>query len=68
MDVEQASASIDALIERRAEEQRAFAERSRQGDRELLERNRAAVGLPPLTPEQITEWGLEGTAWEGEGA
>ena len=53
-------------VRRRHEEQRAFAERSRQRDRELLERNRASVGLPPLTPEQITELELEGTAW-GEG-
>ena len=53
-------------VRRRHEEQRAFAERSRQGDRELLERNRASVGLPPLTPAQLEEWGLEGTAW-GEG-
>ena len=54
-------------VRRRLEEQSAFAERSRQRDRELLERNRASVGLPPLTPEQIIEMELEGTAWEGEG-
>lgn len=47
------------------EEHRAYAERSRQGDRELLESNRASVGLPPLTPEQIERWGLEGTTWGG---
>ena len=53
-------------VRRRAEEQRAFAERSRQRDHELLERNRASVGLPPLSPEQIADWGLEGARWEGE--
>jgi hypothetical protein len=54
-------------VRRHEERVRARQEESRQGDRELLERNRASVGLPPLTPEQITKWGLEGTAWEGEG-
>lgn len=38
---------------------------SKQRDRELLEDNRAACSLSPLTPEQISEWGLGGTAWEG---
>ncbi len=53
---------------RRHEERvRDFVEEAKQGDRELLETNRASVGLPPLTPEQITEWGLEGTVWrEGD--
>lgn len=37
---------------------------SKQRDRGLLEDNRAACGLLPLTPEQISEWGLEGTARE----
>jgi hypothetical protein len=37
----------------------------RQGDRDLLERNRASVGLPPLTPDEVRRNGLEGTAWEG---
>ena len=44
---------------------RAFEEKSRQRDRELLERNRAACGLPPLTSEQLSRWGLEGTRGEG---
>ena len=48
-------------VQRHEERVRAF-EENRQGDRELLELNRAACGLPPLTPEQIAEWGLEGTA------
>jgi hypothetical protein len=48
------------------EQQRAYAEASKQRDRELLEENRAAVGLPPLTLEQITKSGLEGTT-RGEG-
>ncbi len=45
---------------RRHEERvRARREESRRRNRELLERNRAACGLPPLTPEQLKEWGLE---------
>ena len=44
------------------EERRAYVKASKQGDRELLERNRAACGLPPLTPDQVTRWGLAGTA------
>lgn len=42
-------------------EHRAYAAASKQRDRELLERNRASCGLPHLTAEQITAWGLEGT-------
>ena len=53
-------------VRRAEDQQRRYAEECRQRDRELLERNRAACGLPPLAPEQIEEWGLEGTAW-GEG-
>ncbi len=45
------------------EEHRAYAVRSRQRGRELLERNRASVGLPPLAPEQLEKWGLAGTTW-----
>ena len=55
-------------VRRAEEEQRASAQRSRQRDRALLERNRASVGLPPLTPEQLAEWGLGETVWEGGGA
>ena len=36
----------------------------RQGDRNLLERNRASVGLPLLTPDEVRRYELEGTAWE----
>ena len=54
-------------VRRHEEHVRAFEEESKQRDRELLERNRASVGLRPLTPGQIAEWGLEGIAW-GEGA
>ncbi len=54
-------------VRRHQESARAFAEASKQGDRELLETNRASVGLPPLTPEQLARYGLEGTCW-GEGA
>ncbi|MGH3147400.1 MAG: hypothetical protein ACRDTR_16510, partial [Rubrobacter sp.] len=50
-------------VRRGEEEQRAYAEKSRQRDRELLESNRASVGLPPLTSAQISGWGLEGTTW-----
>lgn len=53
-------------LAREEAERRARTEESRQRGRELLERNRASVGLPPLTPQQITEWDLEGTTW-GEG-
>lgn len=41
---------------------------SKQRDRELLERNRAACGLPALTPEQISQWELKETRWEPEDA
>jgi hypothetical protein len=37
----------------------------RQGDWDLLERNRASVGLPPLTPGEVRRNELEGTAWVG---
>lgn len=33
----------------------------RQGDRDLLESNRASVGLAPLTAEEIRRYELEGT-------
>ncbi|HEV8045895.1 MAG TPA: hypothetical protein VGP38_11980 [Rubrobacter sp.] len=46
------------------EQVRARSEESKRRDRELLERNRAACGLPPLTPGQIEEWGLAETLWE----
>jgi hypothetical protein len=49
------------------EQVRARSEEVRRRDRELLERNRASVGLAPLSPEQLVECGLEGTRW-GEGA
>lgn len=48
------------------EEQCMRREESKRRDRELLERNRAACGLPPLTPEQIQEWGLAATEDRGE--
>lgn len=44
----------------------AYIRESKQRDRELLEDNRASVGLPPLTSGQVSESGLEGTSW-GEG-
>lgn len=40
------------------EEHRAYAEESKRRDRALLEKNRAACGLPSMTPEQLTSWGL----------
>lgn len=40
-------------------------EETKQRDRELLESNRVAVGLPPLSEEQLTAWGLEDTRGEG---
>jgi hypothetical protein len=43
---------------------RVFVADTKQRDRELLERNRASVGLPPLTPEQVVEYELEETKWE----
>jgi hypothetical protein len=46
---------------KREEERRRRSRESKQSDRELLERNRASVGLPPLTPEQIEAWGLQET-------
>jgi hypothetical protein len=39
-------------LKREEEERRQRSEESRRRDRELLERNRASVGLPPLTPEE----------------
>lgn len=47
---------------------RALVAEAKQRDRELLERNRASVGLQPLTPEQIAKNGLEETTWEGADA
>ena len=37
----------------------------RQRDRDLLQSNRASVGLPPFSPDEVRRNGLEGTAWEG---
>ena len=52
----------------KAEERlRAFSAASKQRDRELLETNRASVGLPPLTPEELVKNELEDTKWGGEG-
>lgn len=48
------------------EQVRARREESKRRDRELLERNRAACGLPPLTPDQLARWDLEGTRGEGD--
>ena len=48
-------------LKRQEEERRARAAESKRRDRELLERNRASVGLPPLTPEQLEKWGLQET-------
>ena len=45
---------------------RAFVAETKQRDRELLEANRASVGLPPLTPEELVKYELEDTKW-GEG-
>ena len=50
-------------VRRHEERVRAFEEASKQRDRELLETNRASVGLPPLTAGELTELGLEGTEW-----
>lgn len=47
------------------EQVRARHEEWKRRDREFLERNRARVGLPPLTREQIVEYGLEVTLGEG---
>lgn len=55
-------------VRRVQEEQRAYVAEAKQRDRELLERNRASVGLPALTPGQIAQWGLKGTKWEGHDA
>lgn len=45
---------------------RARSAASRQGDRELLEYNRAECGLPPLSAEELARYGLANTRW-GEG-
>lgn len=45
-------------LKRQEEERRARHAESKRRDRELLERNRASVGLPPLTQEQIEKCGL----------
>lgn len=37
----------------------------RQKERDFLERNRASVGVPPLTPEEVVKNGLEGTVAPG---
>ncbi len=58
---------IEVMLQRHEEGVRAFVAATKQEDRQLLEANRASVGLPPLTPEQLADYGLEGTAW-GEGA
>lgn len=55
-------------VRQHEERVRAFVEEGRQRDRELLETNRASVGLPPLSAEQIEIWCLEGTIWEGVGS
>ncbi len=54
-------------VRRHEEGVRAFVEASKQEGRELLEKNRASVGLPPLTPEQVARCELEGTCWGGGG-
>jgi cobyric acid synthase len=41
--------AMEAEVEER---QRAYAEESRRRDRELLKRNRALIGLPPLEGEE----------------
>lgn len=58
--------TIREQVRMREEEAREYSKRSKQRDRDLLERNRAACGIAPLTPEQISKWDLEGTHWEGE--
>ena len=45
------------------ERHQAFVAETKQRDRELLEENRASVGLAPLTLEQLVEYELEGTRW-----
>ena len=47
---------------------RAFVAETKQRDRDLLERNRASVGLPLLTPEELAKNGLEETKWEVDDA
>ena len=56
----------DIEMPKEEERLRAFVAESKQRDRELLETNRASVGLPPLTPEELVENELENTKW-GEG-
>jgi hypothetical protein len=48
-------------LRRQEEEHKRRSAESKQRDRELLERNRASVGLPPLTPEELEKWGLKDT-------
>jgi hypothetical protein len=48
-------------VRRAEEEQQRRSAESKRCSRELLERNRVSVGLPPLTPEQVEEYGLQGT-------
>ena len=39
--------------------------KSKQRDRDLLEENRSACGIPPLNPEEVRACELEGTVWGG---
>lgn len=53
-------------VARYQEQVEARVKESKQRDRGLLKDNRAACRLPPLTSEQLAEYGLEGTVREGE--
>lgn len=55
-------------VSKQNERVRVFVEETKQCDRELLENNRASVGLPPLTAEQVEKWDLEDTIWAGGGS
>ena len=54
---------VEVEMRRSEERLRAFVADAKQRDRQLLEENRASVGLPPLSPGQLAEYGLEGTRW-----
>ena len=52
-------------VRKRQEGSEEHRKQSKQRDRNLLEENRAACGIAPLTPEEVRRYELEGTVWGG---